>query len=396
MAAVGLAQNFAALRALSTEGIQRGHMTLHARSVAHAAGTPAEKFEAVVERLIESGDIKVWKAEEILQEMEQSVSRRETHQLTEAERKRLPAGHGKIILFGEHSVVYGSHAIAAPLPLAMQAKVWEDSHKGIRLLIPRWGVEETIREGSTHRHSVYKSLELLLQKLELSTRNLTIEIFPQIPRAMGLGGSAALAVAIIRALDAEFNIGLSDEDVQTLSYESEKIAHGNPSGIDNTLATYGRFILFRRGDPPFMQNFDIDTPLQIVVGLTGVESLTAKMVSRVKQGWENHRSHYEKIFEQIDDLTLSAVHAIEENDLHHLGKLMNINQGLLNALEVSSREIEEMISIARKNGALGAKLTGGGGGGAIIALCPHNAEQVVSVLHQSGYEAFVTEIGNNK
>lgn len=394
MGAVGLAQNFSALRALVTEGIQRGHMTLHARSVANAAGAYPEIFERVVELLIESGDIKVWKAKEIINDLEKKKEVRFTEELVDEEREKLPAGHGKVILLGEHSVVYGSHAVAAPIQLAMQAKVW-DSANGIHLLIPRWGVEEKIQKGANHRYSIYQSLDLILETLELDDESMKIEVFPNVPRAMGLGGSAALAVAIIRALDEHFHLKLSEEDIYNLSYESEKIAHGNPSGIDNTLATYGEFILFKRGEPPFMQDLDVPEPFKIVIGLTGVESLTAKMVAKVRNAWENNQTHYEKIFDQINDLALESIKAIENHDLEQLGELMNINQGLLNALQVSSREIEELIEIARRNGALGAKLTGGGGGGAIIALCPDTAEAVAFAMRKSGYEALISEIGGD-
>lgn len=395
MGAVGLAQNFAALRALVTEGIQRGHMTLHARSVANAAGAYPEIFERVVELLIESDEIKVWKAEEIIKDLEEEREAKFVQrEIVEEEKEKLPAGHGKVILLGEHSVVYGSHAIAAPIELAMQAKVWENS-KGVNLLIPRWGVEERIQKGANHRYSIYQSLDMILERLDLEDRSMNIEVFPNVPRAMGLGGSAALAVAIIRALDEQFKLHLSDQEILDLSYESEKIAHGNPSGIDNTLATFGRFILYQRGEPPVMEDIQTTQPIPMVIGLTGVESLTAKMVSKVRNGWKNHTRQYEKIFEQIDDLAVASVEAIQANNLEQLGEYMNINQGLLNALQVSSREVEELIEIARRNGALGAKLTGGGGGGAIIALCPEKPEQVVYAMKNSGYDALITEIGKN-
>ncbi len=396
MGAVGLAQNFAALRALVTEGIQRGHMTLHARSVANAAGAYPEIFERVVELLIESSEIKVWKAEEIIKDLEaEKEAQFAQRELVKEEKDQLPAGHGKIILLGEHAVVYGSHAIAAPIELAMQAKVWENSD-GVNLLIPRWGVEEKIHKGANHRYSIYQSLDMILERLDLEEESMNIEVFPNVPRAMGLGGSAALAVAIIRSLDEYFQLGLSDEEVMNLSYESEKIAHGNPSGIDNTLATFGQFILYRRGDPPVMKHIHPRQPIPMVIGLTGVESLTAKMVSNVRTGWKNHTKQYEKIFEQINDLAVASVDAIQEHNLEQLGEYMNINQGLLNALQVSSREIEELIEIARRNGAMGAKLTGGGGGGAIIALCPEKPEQVVHAMKSSGYDAMITKIGHDQ
>ena len=301
---------------------------------------------------------------------------------------------GKVILLGEHAVVYGSHAIAAPITLAMQAKVW-DSHNGTHLLIPRWGVEEKIQRGADHKYSIYKSLDMIFEKLGLGDRGVKIEVLPHVPRAMGLGGSAALAVAIIRALDKHFKLDLSDEKVNELAYESEMLAHGNASGIDNTLATFGKFMLFKRGQPPELKEIKISQPIPIVIGLTGVESLTAKMVSNVRQAWEKNKSLYERIFSEIDDLVLQSVETIEKNDLAQLGELMNINQGLLNALQVSSRELEELIDISRRHGALGAKLTGAGGGGAMVAICPEGAEKIAYAMRAAGYKSMVTEIGKN-
>jgi hydroxymethylglutaryl-CoA reductase len=386
MAAVGLAQNFAALRALVTEGIQRGHMSLHARTVAAAAGAPDDLFEEVVDRLIESGTIKVWKAREIVEAIQKEAAP------AGQKKERLPYGNGKVILLGEHAVVYGSHAVAAPIPLAIEAKV-EDAQDGVYLIIPRWGVEDRLEKGVTHKYSIYNSLDMILERLGLRDRDMKIMIFPHIPRAMGLGGSAALAVAIIRALSEHFKLGLTDAEVNKLAYESEKIVHGTPSGIDNTVATFGKFILYRKGDPPLLKEISISQPLPIVIGLSGVEGLTLKMVSMVRESWKKNPQLYEKIFKQIDELALEAVEAIQAYDLEKLGYLMNINQGLLNALQVSCWELEEMAEIARKHGALGAKLTGGGGGGAIIALCPDQPEQVIDALKKAGYQAFLTQIG---
>jgi len=390
--AVGLAQNMSALRALATEGIQRGHMSLHARSVVMAAGARPEIFETVVERLIDSGEIKIWKAKEIIENIKQQEEPAQAAMMLEPMQEKLPSGHGKVILFGEHAVVYGSHAIAAPIPLAMQAKVTDSDKEGVLLVISRWGVEERLRRNVEHKYSIFKSLEMILDHLKLHNRNIQIEIFPYVPRAMGLGGSASLAVAIIRALSAHFDLKLTDQEVWQLSLDSEKIVHGTPSGIDNTLATYGRFLLYRKGNPPFMQDMEVSKPIRIVIGMTWIESLTAKMVSRVRAAWERNKRVHNHIFKEIDMITMQAVQAIRDYDLEKLGELMNINQGLLNALQVSCRELEELVDIARSNGALGAKLTGGGGGGAMIALCPDNAEKVAVAIRAAGYQAFITDI----
>jgi hydroxymethylglutaryl-CoA reductase len=390
MGAVGLAQNFAALRALATEGIQRGHMTLHARSVAVAAGATAEIFDKVVDELIESGEIKIWKAQQIIKDKLEVAPSMKAEEMKA--KKLLASGYGKVILFGEHAVVYGSHAVAAPIPIAIQAKV-EDEDEGIHLVIPRWGVEERLQKGVEHKHSIYNSLDLILGSLNLADKDMRIEVYPNVPRAMGLGGSAALAVAIIRALISHYKTELSEDEINELAYESEKLVHGTPSGIDNTMATFGRFILYRKGKPPLMKEIHAPKPIPIVIGLSGVESLTLKMVSKVRHSWEKNKSMYDQIFEQINDISLNGVKAIEDYDLEALGDLMNLNQGLLNALQVSTWELEELIEVARENGALGAKITGGGGGGAMVALCPDNAQKVADAMKAAGYEAMVAEIG---
>jgi hydroxymethylglutaryl-CoA reductase len=388
MAAVGLAQNLSALRALATEGIQRGHMTLHARSVVTAAGAPPEIFDTVIERLVESGEIKVWKAEEIIGQVTTQMG----HAIASEERADMSAGHGKIILFGEHAVVYGSRAIAAPVPLAVRARV-VDEDDGVWLVVPRWGVEQRLRSDSSKRHSFEQFAALTLEELGLSDRSMRVEVYPELPRAMGLGGSAAVAVAIIRAMDRHFELGLSEDEINALAFRCEQVAHGTPSGIDNTVATFGRSLIYRKGDPPEFHSLDIPRPVTFVIGMTGVESLTAKMVARVRHGRERNRDVYDTMFKGIDAVAGQAIEALRRYDLERLGELMNVNQGLLNGLQVSSWELEELIQIARENGALGAKLTGGGGGGSMIALCPDNAAEVMRAMQEAGYQAMDVRIG---
>jgi len=397
MGAVGLAQNFSALRSLGTEGIQRGHMTLHARSVASTAGAPSELFEEVLERLVESGEIKVWKAKEIISDLQKEKKVGTVTVPAPAEDKDMSFGYGKIILTGEHSVVHGTHAVAAPITLKMKAKVW-DHNKGVRLLIPRWGVEQTIEFGADHKYSIYRSLEMILDHLDLRDKGMNIEVFPEVPRAMGMGGSAALAVAIIRALNNHFELGLGDDDVRRLSFESEDIVHGGASGIDNTVSTYGNLIAFQKGTPPDMQTITLKESIPIVIGLSGVESMTSKMVKQVREQAEKYPKWYKQIFKQMDELAIASKEAIESRDLDELGMIMNMNHGFLNILGVSCPEVEELVEIARQNGALGAKLTGGGGGGAMIALCDSEKTQkkIQKEMHQAGYDALITEIKSNK
>jgi hydroxymethylglutaryl-CoA reductase len=394
MGAVGLAQNFAAIRALATEGIQKGHMTLHARSVVTAAGASREMFDEVLDRVVQSGVIKVWKAQEIIAEIKDEQQRETvaSSRRRRTEEAQMGVGWGKVVLLGEHAVVYGRHAIAAPVPLAIRALV-EDCDDGIHLLIPRWGVEYQLARNPADRRSFERPAGVMLDKLGLSGRGMRIEVFPEIPRSMGLGGSAAMAVAIVRALDKHFRLGLSDEEVNQLAFESEKIAHGSPSGLDNTLACYGKALVYRPGDPPLMEPLNIGKPIPAVIGMTGYEGLTAKTVGRVREAWKQDQKLYERIFDQIDALVLRGVSAVQDGDLVTLGELMNVCHGMLNALQVSTPELEQLVAIARDAGALGAKLTGGGGGGSIIAVCESDTSPVVDAIRGAGYQAIPVTLG---
>jgi hydroxymethylglutaryl-CoA reductase len=389
MAAVGLAQNFAALRALSTDGIQQNHMTLHARSVASAASVPDELFDTVVEALIESGEIKVWKAQEIVK----NIARRHAHPGS-AERS---TACGKVILLGEHAVVYGRPALALPIPLAVEAVVRKGGD-GINLVIPRWGLEQKIRPAKDQ--GLAGILHTVLERLGLAEQAMTIEVIPHVPRAMGLGGSAALAVAVIRALDRAWSLELNDGAVNALAFDCEKVAHGTPSGIDNTVATYGMPLIYQRAgaDPTSastgqFQELRLSEPVPLVIGITGRESLTANTVARVRQAWETHKARYDAIFDQIAGLTRAGAEALQDGNFRELGELMNLCQGYLNALQLSTPELEELVHVARENGALGAKLTGGGGGGSMIALCPDTQDQVAAAMERAGYQSITVTVG---
>jgi hydroxymethylglutaryl-CoA reductase len=412
MAAVGLAQNFSALRALSTDGIQPGHMRLHARSVAVAAGATGAHFDEVVNRLVASGEIKVWKARHILDVLEGRIV--DTGSIHVIHTPSIPAsaavampeptpaehgasfGYGKIILLGEHSVVYGRHAIAAPIGLTIQAEATHQEH-GTELVIARWDTDaayDPIGAGLAEQVTA-----LIAERLGFAGKGMRVDVFPHVPRASGLGASAALAVSIIRAIADRFGLDISDTAVSSLAFECERIVHGTPSGIDNTVATFGRSILFRNpniaSDAAAPEIADIVTPgpIQIVIGLTGVRSLTAHTVGVVRAAWEKNPARYEAIFSQIDELVLAGVGALRRGDLAELGDLMNMNHGLLGALQVSSPELETLVGVARRAGALGAKLTGGGGGGAMIAVPePGAAESVGAAMRQAGFVTYLTEI----
>jgi hydroxymethylglutaryl-CoA reductase len=403
MAAVGLAQNLGALIALSTEGIQPGHMRLHARSVAVAAGASGERFDEVVSKLIASGEIKVSKARRIIESLDGAaatdtgtldISPAPIPRPAEPSLQAQSVGYGKIILLGEHSVVYGRHAIAAPIGLAIRAHVTRQE-SGNELVIAGWDTD-LAAHNPTGADLARRVASLITGRLGLAGEAMRVDVTPRLPRASGLGASAALAVAVIRAVARCFDLTISDEEVSDLAFECEQIVHGTPSGIDNTIATFGRPILYRRADPaspPEISDLVTPNPIPVIVALTGVHSLTAHTLATVRTAWERSPERYERIFSQIDELVLAGVEALRRADLDELGDLMNVNQGLLNALGVSSPELETLVHIARQAGASGAKLTGGGGGGAMIAVAgEERIEAITSAMRRAGFTTYLTVI----
>ncbi len=189
MASVGLAQNFAALRALVGSGIQEGHMKLHARSIAAAVNAPEEQFDELVARLVDSGEIKRWKAAEILGELQSSV---------ESRIEPNGAAAGKVILFGEHAAVYGRHALALPVPGAVRARVDLAEESCTTLSIPAWGVSGQV--DFDEPQDVDAAVALIRDELDLADTHFSIVVDSQLPRGMGLGSSAAVAVAVTRAM----------------------------------------------------------------------------------------------------------------------------------------------------------------------------------------------------
>ena len=375
MASVGLAQNFAALRALASSGIQKGHMKLHARSVAAAAGTPDDHFEEVVERLIASGEIKRWKATEIVEQL--GTMRADVPMATAA---------GKVILFGEHAAVYGRHALALPIPDAVRAHA-EPAGQKSSLLIPNWGIARDI-DGSEGADAI---VALIQKELDIESEHFSIHIDSSLPRAMGLGSSAAVAVAVTRALSEAADICLTDERVNAIAFGCEKIAHGTPSGVDNTVSTFARPILFCSDGGLRLENLDLRTVPPIVIASGHEAGLTSEQVAGVRARHDRQPARYESLFDEIDRISLAGAELLQNGDFAELGLLMNICHGLLNALQVSTPELERMVALARRAGAAGAKLTGGGGGGSIVALCPGAVDDVEIALRQAGYRTLVLQ-----
>ncbi len=380
MAATGLLQNFAALRALATAGIQKGHMRLHARSVAAVADPPAELFDEVVERLVKSGEVKLDNARRIVDRLTGGELRHATG----------ASAAGKVILLGEHAVVYGKHALAVPIPEAVSAAI-DPGGDTIALSIPDWGFRKTIDPSGAD--GVDALIMTIVNALEVAGSGAEITVRSRLPRGMGLGSSAAIAVAVVRAFDKQQGLGLDDERINEIAFECEKHAHGTPSGVDNTLATFARPMLFR--NPGTLKMSEIEPPeaLPLLVAWGAESGDTLEQVSGVRARHAREPQAFDALFDEIDSLSVQGAAAFRDGDLDRLGRLMNVCHGLLNAIGVSTPELERMVDIARRNGARGAKLTGAGGGGSIVALCPGRLAEVRQALQAAGYRTL--EVGND-
>jgi mevalonate kinase len=213
--------------------------------------------------------------------------------------------------------------------------------------------------------------------------NLEIKITSTIPVASGLGSGAAVTVALTRSLAAQLNYSMTVEEVNAFAYEIEKLHHGTPSGIDNTVVTYAKPVYFVKGQP--MEIFKVGQPFTIVIADTGISAPTKESVSDVRRLWLNDKSRWETVFDKIGEVSFTARRAIEAGKPELLGELMNENHALLQRLTVSSPELDQLVEAALNAGAGGAKLSGGGRGGNLIALVqPEIAESVSSSLKKAG------------
>ncbi len=294
---------------------------------------------------------------------------------------------GKIILFGEHAVVYDRPAIAVPLP-SIRTTVEVDAlpakdQAGIL-------VQSSALDVSFLLHDVSRddplglAIHLAFEALQVTyPPNMRITIHSDIPISAGLGSGAAVTVAIVRALCRHFARRMSDEEISEIAYEVERLHHGTPSGVDNTVIAYEQPVYFCRGKPA--ERFSIRRPFTIVMAHSGESTPTAEVVGKVRDGWKANQSSYEQTFDAIGRIVDLAYTALRRGDLALLGPLMDQNQMYLDALGVSSASLDNLIHVARESGARGAKLSGGGQGGYVIALVEvDSAGDVVEALQAAG------------
>lgn len=315
---------------------------------------------------------------------------------------------GKIILFGEHAVVYGRPALAVPVTQvhadvdisnSSRAGIWIDApdinlHAELNTLRsdhPLASVIHNFLFVSRTPHSPDGSATGVLREGaggEGKFPNLEINISSTIPVASGLGSGAAVTVALTRALSSHLGYPMSDEEVNAFAYEIEKLHHGTPSGIDNTVVTYARPVYFIKGQS--IEIFRVAIPFTIIIADTGISAPTKESVGDVRKLREMDPAKWERVFDSVGAIAKKARTSIERGKMKELGEQMNRNHVLLQEMTVSSPELDHLVSAALKAGALGAKMSGGGRGGNMIALVTdHKAEAVASSLKEAGARSVI-------
>lgn len=284
---------------------------------------------------------------------------------------------GKIILFGEHAVVYGRPALAIPVTrVHADVDVSDSERPGIWLEAPDIALRAELNTlPSDHPIAAVLHNFLFLSRIS-PFPDLAIRIRSTIPVASGLGSGAAVTVALIRALASHLNAPMTDEEINTFVYDIEKLYHGTPSGIDNTVITYARPVYFMKGQP--VETFKVGRPFTLVIADSGVAAPTKESVGDVRRLWTSDKTRWEAVFDEIGEISSAARRFIESGRAEQLGHLMYQNHALLQQLTVSSPGLDRMVEAARKAGALGAKLSGGGRGGNMIALVSAETADLVS------------------
>ncbi|MFX0144886.1 MAG: mevalonate kinase [Candidatus Hodarchaeota archaeon] len=296
-----------------------------------------------------------------------------------------------------HFVVYGLPAIASALGSFTTAEVnviegngWTVNDQ--RLATPGYKKKKL--------NEAEQSIKNVIEYLKVDTQNqkLIITFTGDLIAASGVGASAAQCTSLSRALNDTFNLNLTEKEINAAAYEGEKAYHGTPSGIDNTASTYGGLIWFiknLRGEENTMELLQSPKKMPLVIINSGITASTAEVVADVRRLKEESPNKFEKIFNKYENLATVAKKALLEGDINTIGSLMTQNHQLLQEITVSGEVNDVLVKISLQNGALGAKMTGTGRGGLVIALVENKKTQdkIVEAIEKEGYDAWKTMVG---
>ena len=310
-------------------------------------------------------------------------------------------GYGKTIFFNEHFVVYGIPSIASAINHYTEAEV-DDMVEGSGFQIIDNRLDSAGKNTPVKIRQREEALTRMFNSMGIDTKKNPIKITlgGTLSAFSGIGASAALCVATARAAAKHFGLHFTDEEINEFALEGEKGFAGNPSGVDNTAATFGKMIWYVRGDSSKGEKnvFELITlpkPVEIVIADSGITANTKAQVEGVAERRRKYPEKYAKLFKEAEELAYRAREAVEKADFKKMGELMNENHKMLQGIEVSHEELDKMVAVTLENGAYGAKMTGGGGGGCMLALTPgiDLQEKVAFALEGMGKKVLRTTVG---
>ena len=306
---------------------------------------------------------------------------------------------GKTILVGEHFVVYGEAAVVMAINRHVQVTIEERDdpflHISSDLGVSGLFMEDVYKADKGHeagrrvlepiKISAQTALDALAEK-----RGLNIHVHSTLPMAVGLGSSGALAVATVTAVGKLFGRAFSEEEILALSTGAEKFVHVNPSGIDQAISTYGGVIVYKKHEG--MTRLNTASAIPLVIGNTGIQRNTGNLVDGVRAKGNRFPEIMKLMNNVAGQVSQRFIDALQTDDLNRLGELMDLNHGLLVTIGVSNNALDTLVAAAKTSGALGAKLTGAGGGGCIIALSSlEKREQVSEAIRRAGGTPMIVE-----
>ena len=304
-------------------------------------------------------------------------------------------GFGKTILIGDQFVLEEVPAIVSSLPFETEATVERIDGDGWilednRIEVP--GYKEKKKEQQIG--SINKILEVM--GIDVKKSPIRITFGGTLLAGSGVGASAASCVSLARALNNEFNLNYSIEDINRVAWQGEFPYHGIASGVDNTASTYGGLLLFQVRDGK--QNFEkIQTPapFEIVLANSGITANTALLDDFIDQQKKNDPALFSSRLNTITGQVHDMKKALEAGDFEKVGKIMSENHKILGEMGLSHEILDYLCRLAVENGALGAKVTGGGRGGYMVALTPGEKlqEKIASVFEKGNYKLIRATIG---
>lgn len=307
------------------------------------------------------------------------------------------SGFGKTILIGDMFVGLGVPAIVSAIPQHTTALVERASGNG-------WFLKDSRPEVPGYKTSKNaqqeESIGIILRSMGIDTdkQRLSIELNGNLIAGSGIGASAASCVALVRALDDEMALGLTKEQVNHIAWEGETAYHGKPSGIDNTVSCFGGIMVFQKavdGGNISVTKINLKQPIEVVLVNSGVTVNTANKREYIAGFAKKHPSKYDTYLRTTTEQSMDMTEALQQFDLEQVGSLMDENHTILIDMGLSHDVIVHLAQLAKEQGALGAKVTGGGRGGYMVALTPGEElqQRVASAFEAEGFRTFSTQIG---